>query len=143
MNKKILPIISVLLVIIIATVSIYQTYQYQKNAHQNREFSFIEILGEKAYSNEQQLAPYFETADSLITTIKQINQQNPSITFKAIAPYLSQLENTEHIKSIFLLDSIGNCLYNSKNGLLKKNHIFHKCPKDIMQEIKHFTWQKI
>lgn len=139
MNKKILLVISAILVIIIATVSIYQTLKYQNNAHQSREYSFIEILSEKTYSNEQQLIPCFDLSDSIVNIIQLTNDSKDNK--ESLTHFLKLLENNEHIESLYILDSLNNCKYSSENNTLKPP-VFTTCPMIIKKRDRSFYLAK-
>lgn len=131
MNKKVLILISTLLVVLIIAISIYQTFAYKRDAHKNREFSYLELLSEKNYSIEQQLVSHFNKVDSIISLIIASSDSGFQINKNAILSFLIELENSEHIDIAYILDSTGICQYSTDKALLKNNYSFRSYFKNL------------
>lgn len=138
MKKLVLAIIAIFLILVVSTVSIYQTISYTKNTHISREYSFLEILSEHIYYTEQQLQPYLNKVDTLKSII--LKDSNITLSSKSINQRLVQIAGSEFISRAYILDSTGNCDFSSDTTILKQsfgNKIFYKKLENMKSHV-HF-----
>lgn len=122
MNKKFLVIAPFLLLILIIVITVYQTFSYKQETHKGREFSFHEILTEKAFYIEKQIVPIFTTIDTIISNLNGSLNPTKSNNKKLVISQLIKLQNMDFIDKAFILDSSGICIYSSETSLHKTDY---------------------